>query len=150
VVTKINLKTKMAKVYINGKLARRIPISGGRPGWESRSGTKLIMGKLYTHRMTNQMIGAKEHYDLNVHYAMRVTNSGEFLHAAPWNAGKFGRVNGSHGCIGMSTANAHWLFNKVTYGDPVITTGTHRTLERGNGWSDWNISYSQYKKSSAI
>ena len=115
-----------------------------------RSGTKLIMDKLYTTRMTNQMIGAREEYDLRVKYAMRITSSGEFLHAAPWNAGHFGRRNASHGCVGMSTRDASWLFHHTLIGDPVVTTGTSRRVEHGNGYSDWNISYAQYKKGSAL
>jgi len=149
-VTKINLASDLARVYRSGKLLRTIPVSGGKPGWQSRSGTKLIMDKLYQTRMTNEMIGAKEQYDLKVYYAMRVTSSGEFLHAAPWNAGYFGRTNASHGCIGMSTGNASWLFSQVLIGDPVVTTGTSRGLERGNGYSDWNVSFKEYAKGSAL
>jgi lipoprotein-anchoring transpeptidase ErfK/SrfK len=149
-VTKINLSSDVAKVYRNGKLARRIYVSGGKPGWQTRSGTKLIMDKLYVTKMTNQMIGAREHYSLKVKYAMRITSSGEFLHAAPWNAAHFGRRNASHGCVGMSTADAAWLFNRTLIGDPVVTTGSSRGIEYGNGYSDWNMSYAQYKKGSAL
>jgi lipoprotein-anchoring transpeptidase ErfK/SrfK len=149
-ITKINLASHVAKVYRNGKHVRTIYVSGGKPGWQTRSGVKLIMDKLYVTRMTNQMIGAREEYDFRVKYAMRITNSGEFLHAAPWNAGYFGRVNASHGCVGMSTGNAAWLFNRTLIGDPVITTGTRRGMEYGNGYADWNMSYAKYKKGSAL
>jgi len=149
VVTKINLKKHQAKVYINGKFKRRIPISGGKAGWESRSGTKVVMDKLPTVKMTNEMIGADEDYDLDVKYALRVTSSGEFLHAAPWNAAYLGRVNASHGCIGMSTPNGAWLFNLTKIGDPVVTTGSSRELEDGNGYTDWDLSWAQYQKGSA-
>jgi lipoprotein-anchoring transpeptidase ErfK/SrfK len=149
-ITKINLSTDVAKVYRNGKFVRRIYVSGGKPGWQTRSGIKLIMDKLYTTRMTNQMIGAREEYDFRVKYAMRITISGEFLHAAPWNAGHFGRRNASHGCVGMSTADAAWLFHRTLIGDPVITTGSSRGMEYGNGYSDWNMSYAQYKKGSSL
>ena len=149
-ITKINLSSHVARVYRNGKLARTIFVSGGKPGWQTRSGTKLIMDKLYVTRMTNTMIGAREEYNLRVKYAMRITSSGEFLHAAPWNAGYFGRSNASHGCVGMSTANAAWLFSRTLIGDPVITTGSSRGMEHGNGYSDWNISYAKYKKGSAL
>jgi lipoprotein-anchoring transpeptidase ErfK/SrfK len=149
-ITKINLNSDVAKVYRNGKLVRRIYVSGGKPGWQTRSGIKLIMDKRYVTRMTNQMIGAREEYDLRVKYAMRITSSGEFLHAAPWNAGYFGRRNASHGCVGMSTANAAWLFNRTLIGDPVVTTGTSRYMEYGNGYGDWNMSYAKYKKGSAL
>jgi lipoprotein-anchoring transpeptidase ErfK/SrfK len=149
-ITKINLSTDVAKVYRNGKFVRRIYVSGGKPGWQTRSGVKLIMDKVYTTRMTNQMIGAREDYDLRVKYAMRITSSGEFLHAAPWNAAHFGRRNASHGCVGMSTRDAAWLFSRTLIGDPVVTTGTSRRMEHGNGYSDWNMSYAQYKKGSAL
>jgi len=152
VITKVNLKSKKAKVYINGKLARTIPISAGKSGWESRSGTKLISQKLRMTRMTNEAIGASEEYDFQVPYAMRVTDSGEFLHAAPWKEGKgqFGVRNTSHGCVGMSTANAKWLFGKLKLGAPVITTGSKRELEQGNGWSQWDVSYKEFQEGSAL
>jgi lipoprotein-anchoring transpeptidase ErfK/SrfK len=149
-ITKINLSSHVAKVYRNGKHLRTIYISAGKPGWQTRSGVKLIMDKLYVTKMTNSMIGAHEHYSLRVKYAMRITSSGEFLHAAPWNAAYFGRVNHSHGCVGMSTGNAAWLFNRVTIGDPVITTGSGRGMEPGNGYGDWNISFAKYKQGSAL
>ncbi|MGI8456955.1 MAG: L,D-transpeptidase [Propionibacteriaceae bacterium] len=149
-ITKINLSTDVAKVYQNDKLVRTIYVSGGKSGWQTRSGIKLIMSKEMNKKMTNEMIGAKENYDLNVKYAMRITNSGEFLHSAPWNAGSFGRTNASHGCVGMSTSDAGWLYDRVLPGDPVETTGSSRGMERVNGWSDWNVSWSTYKKASAL
>ncbi len=149
-ITKINLSSDVARVYRNGKMVRKIYVSAGKPGWQTRSGVKLIMDKRYVTKMTNTMIGAREHYSLQVHYAMRITSSGEFLHAAPWNAGNFGRRNASHGCTGMSTSNAAWLFNRVLIGDPVITTGSSRGMEPGNGYGDWNMSYAKYKKGSAL
>ena len=149
-ITKVNLASDVAKVYRNGKLVKTIYVSGGKPGWETRSGVKLIMAKEYNKKMTNEMIGAKEDYSLTARHALRITNSGEFLHSAPWNSAHFGRRNASHGCVGMSNANAAWLYNNTLIGDPVITTGSRRGLEQGNGYSDWNISFAQYKKGSAL
>jgi lipoprotein-anchoring transpeptidase ErfK/SrfK len=149
-ITKVNLKTHQAKVYKDGKLARTIPITGGRPGWTTRSGTKLIMAKEYNKVMTNEAIGAKEDYRLTAKYALRVTNSGEFLHSAPWSIGNLGVRNASHGCTGMSIANSGWLYEQSLIGDPVVTTGSSRGIEQGNGWSDWDISYDKFKKGSAL
>ena len=153
-VTRINLRTHQAKVYTNDKLTRTIPISAGKPGWATRSGVKLIMDKRPMVRMTGVSIGidrgSDEDFALNVRYAMRITASGEYLHAAPWNSGRFGNSNGSHGCVGMSTANAIWLYNRVRQGDPVITTGSNKGIEKGNGWADWDVSYAEFKKGSAI
>ena len=147
---RVNLASDVATVYKNGKKVRTIYVSGGKPGWATRSGIKLIMAKEYNKKMTNEMIGAKEDYSLTAAYAMRITNSGEFLHSAPWNAGYFGRTNASHGCVGMSNGDAAWLINQTLIGDPVITTGSNKGMEDGNGYSDWNLSYKQYKKGSAL
>ncbi len=108
------------------------------------------MGKEYNKKMTNEMIGAKEDYSLVAQYALRITNSGEFLHSAPWNSAYFGRSNASHGCTGMSTGDAGWLYTHTLVGDPVITTGTSRQMELGNGYGDWNVAYSKYKQGSAL
>jgi lipoprotein-anchoring transpeptidase ErfK/SrfK len=155
VIDKINIHTDKMQVWVNGKLARTIPITGGKPGWETRSGTKLIIEKSEIKRMDAATVGIQpddpEYYNIpDVRYAMRVTYSGEFLHAAPWSVSDQGVDNVSHGCVGMNTANAAWLFGISHRGDPVKVTGTNRPLEPENGWTDWNVSYQQYKKGSAL
>ncbi|SDR93794.1 Lipoprotein-anchoring transpeptidase ErfK/SrfK [Friedmanniella luteola] len=149
-VTKVDLKRDVATVYRDGQKVRTILVSGGKPGWETRSGTKLIMAKEFNKKMTNEMIGAEEDYTLVAKYALRITNSGEFLHSAPWNAGNLGRRNASHGCVGMSTADSQWLYENTLIGDPVVTTGSGRGLEQGNGYADWDISYAKFQKGSAL
>lgn len=154
VITTVDLATRRASVKINGETARSFGISAGKPGFTTRSGTKVISQKLAETRMASETIGinknSSESYDLKVKYAMRITNTGEFLHAAPWNAGNMGVRNASHGCVGMNTADAAWLFNTVNIGDPVVTTGSSRGLEKGNGWTDWDVSYAQFSKGSAL
>jgi lipoprotein-anchoring transpeptidase ErfK/SrfK len=149
-VTRVDLASDVATVYRDGKKVRTIYVSGGKPGWQTRSGTKLIMAKEFNKKMTNEMIGAEEDYTLVAKYALRITNSGEFLHSAPWNAANFGVRNASHGCVGMSIADSAWLYENTLIGDPVVTTGSSRGLEQGNGYSDWDVSYATYKKGSAL
>lgn len=152
--TKVNLNTDTAKVYVDGKRRKKIPISAGKPGDATRSGTTLIMEKHTNYRMTSESVGkpssGPDSYDLRVAYALRITNSGEFLHSAPWNSGYFGKTNQSHGCTGMSVADAKWIYKHVPIGSPVTTTGSDRKLEKGNGWTDWNQSYASFKKGSAL
>jgi len=155
VVMKANLQTDEMAVMVNGKLARTIPITGGKPGYETRSGTKLIVEKFEEKRMDAATVGIQpgdpEYYDIpDVRYAQRVTFTGEFLHAAPWSVSAQGSYNVSHGCVGMSTENAQWLFNLTHRGDPVEVTGTQRGLEDGNGWTDRNQSFAQYRQGSAL
>jgi lipoprotein-anchoring transpeptidase ErfK/SrfK len=155
VIMKTDVSTDQMKVLIDGKLARTIPITGGKPGFETRSGTKLIIEKFAVKRMNAVTVGIKpgdpEFYDIpDVQYAQRVTYSGEFIHAAPWSSYAQGVYNMSHGCVGVSTENGAWLFSVTHRGDPVEVTGSSRGLEQGNGWTDWDQTYKEFKAGSAL
>ncbi len=153
-VYKVNAQTHQMDVYSNGELLRTIPITTGeQPAFTTRSGVKVIMEKFESKRMNSETVGitGAEAYDIdNVQWAMRVTNSGEFIHAAPWSVGSQGSANVSHGCTGMSTDNAAWLYSMTLRGDVVEYTGTDRPMEPDNGYGDWNIAWSDYRSGSAL
>jgi lipoprotein-anchoring transpeptidase ErfK/SrfK len=154
-IYKVNAQTHQMQVFSNGKLLRTIPITTGKPGFTTRSGVKVIIEKFRQKRMNSETVGIAqndpEYYDIDdVEYAMRVTYSGEFIHAAPWSVGSQGYANVSHGCTGMSTSNADWLYHMTVRGDVVTYTGTDRTIEPGNGYDDWNMSWKDYKAGSAL
>ena len=153
-IYKVDMKTHQMKVFSNGKLLRTIPITTGeQPAFTTRSGIKVIMEKFDSKRMNSETVGitGAEAYDIdNVQWAMRVTNSGEFIHAAPWSVGSQGYANVSHGCTGMSTENAGWLYSMSVRGDVVEYTGTDRPMEDGNGYADWNMPFSEYRQGSAL
>ena len=112
------------------------------------------MTREVSHHMVSTSIGipdgSADSYDLDVPYAMRVTNSGEFVHGAPWN-GNIGYANTSHGCTNLTLSNAIWLYNNSILGDPVVTTGTSRGSEVGNGLGGvWNLRWTQWTKLSAV
>lgn len=153
-VYKVNAQTHQMKVYSNGSLLRTIPITTGeQPAYTTRSGIKVIMEKFESKRMNSETVGitGSEAYDIDdVQWAMRVTNSGEFIHAAPWSVGSQGSANVSHGCTGMSTDNAAWLYAMTVRGDVVEYTGTDRPMEPDNGYGDWNVDWASYKSESAL
>ena len=153
-IYRVNAVTYQMKVFSNGELLRTIPITTGeQPAYTTRSGVKVIMEKFDAKRMNSETVGitGAEAYDLdNVQWAMRVTSSGEFIHAAPWSVGSQGNANVSHGCTGMSTDNAAWLYAMSKRGDVVEYTGTDRGMESGNGYADWNESFAEYKLGSAL
>jgi lipoprotein-anchoring transpeptidase ErfK/SrfK len=155
-IYKVDTKTDQMKVFSNGKLLRTIPITTGQqPKFTTRSGIKVIIEKFDSKRMNSETVGipvdSADGYDLdNVQWAMRVTYSGEFVHAAPWSVGSQGHANVSHGCTGMSTSNADWLYHMTVRGDVVDYTGTDRPMEPTNGYGDWNIPWDEYKQGSAL
>jgi len=152
-VSKVDMNTHQMRVFRNGKLVRTIPITTGeQPKFTTRSGTKVIIEKFRHKRMNSETIGinpdSADGYDLDdVEYAMRVTYSGEFVHAAPWSVGSQGNANVSHGCTGMSTANAQWLYENSKVGDVVQYTGTSKQMDLTNGFGDWNASFQDYRSS---
>jgi lipoprotein-anchoring transpeptidase ErfK/SrfK len=155
-ISKVNMNTHQLRVFRDGKLIRTIPITTGQqPKYTTRSGIKVIVEKNRHRHMRSETVGipvdSADGYDLDdVEYAMRLTYSGEFLHAAPWSVGSQGHANVSHGCTGMSTANAGWLYNNSILGDVVEYTGSDKPMTLDNGIGDWNLPFKQYEAGSAL
>lgn len=139
-------------VYKNGEVAREIPVTTGMPGYDTRNGVKVVLAKEGTVRMTSASIGASDFYDLIVHHSVRVTNSGEYVHAAPWSTGSQGYANVSHGCTGMSTENAKWFYDTISEGDivQVVNSGGDTMAPFGNGYGDWNLDWVKWQAGSAL
>jgi lipoprotein-anchoring transpeptidase ErfK/SrfK len=153
-VYKVNTKTDQMQVFSNGKLLRTLPITTGQqPQYTTRSGTKVIIEKFPSKDMNSETVGitGADAYNIKgVQWAMRVTYSGEFIHAAPWSVYAQGHENVSHGCTGMSTANAYWLYHMTNIGDVVQYTGTNKPMDLTNGYGDWNESFATYRQGSAL
>jgi lipoprotein-anchoring transpeptidase ErfK/SrfK len=153
-VYRVNMVSHQMKVFSNGKLLRTIPITTGQqPTYTTRSGTKVIIEKFASKDMNSETVGitGADAYNIEgVQWAMRLTYSGEFIHAAPWSVGSQGYANVSHGCTGMSTANAAWLYAMSRRGDVVEYTGSDKPMTLDNGYGDWNESFKQYEQGSAL
>jgi lipoprotein-anchoring transpeptidase ErfK/SrfK len=151
VVMTVDNRTKRMTVTRNGRVVRTIPVSLGKPRTPSSSGTMVLLEKLRrTIFDTRRDPNPADRYVIPIEYAQRLTWSGEFIHSAPWSVGSQGRTNVSHGCVNMSPANAAWLFSITRMGDPVTVRGTERRVQAGNGWTDWNLSWAEYVRGSAI
>ncbi|MGW7051286.1 Ig-like domain-containing protein [Streptomyces sp. NPDC054887] len=153
-VVRVDLDRKLLTLERDGRKPVEIPVSGGTPGGDKRSwrGTAVLMSKEGTINMNSETVGLGDAYDKMVDYSMRLTWSGMYAHAAPWNAAHFGRANMSSGCIGMSTADAARFYRLVRVGDPFEIKGrdTKGTVAEGNGYGAWNVSWEQWKSKSAL
>ncbi|MBM9622032.1 Ig-like domain-containing protein [Streptomyces zhihengii] len=140
----------------NGEVINTIPVTTGKPGFDTRNGVKVVLAKEQFVRMRGTSIGiaegSSESYDLPVYWATRVTWSGEYVHAAPWSVGSQGSANVSHGCTGMSTSNAEWFFETVRPGDIVQVVNSFGNMMDtfGNGFGDWNLSWDKWREGSAL
>ncbi|MFD3694623.1 Ig-like domain-containing protein [Streptomyces sp. NPDC058646] len=150
----VSLDAKKMSVTENGQALKTIPVSAGTPGGKkaSWSGKMVIMSKEGTIRMDSQTVGLDDAYDKMVDYSMRLTWSGMYAHAAPWNSANFGRTNSSSGCVGMSDADAKDFFAQSQVGDPfeVVGSGSKGNADLGNGYGEWNLSWDEWKAKSAL
>ena len=73
--------------------------------------------------------GSAGYYQMTVYDTVRISDSGEYIHSAPWSVGSQGYSNVSHGCVNVSPDNAKWFIDNTLIGDPIIITGSPRVLE---------------------
>jgi lipoprotein-anchoring transpeptidase ErfK/SrfK len=151
-IATMDANTHRMTVTTGGKTTTLLT-SSGKPGFETWNGTMVILEKDQDISMNSSTVGifGVNAYDIpDVYWDVRLTPSGTFVHAAPWNAGKFGNVNGSHGCIGMSTSDAEWFFHQVIPGDPVTVVNSKDTVRADNGFGDWNLNWNDWIAGSAL
>lgn len=155
VVTTVNVAKHQMTYTVDDKVVRRLPVTTGDADHQSRAGIKIVMEKFSSIDMDAATTGVDsadpDYYNISdVRWAMRLTNSGEFVHAAPWSVGSQGRANVSHGCTGMSTADAKWLYDRSRRGDVIKYVNSPRALEDRNGWTDWNVPWEAWTSGSAL
>jgi len=140
--------THMMTVTKQDQVLRTIPVSLGKPTDKSSSGAMVIMTKNKSELFVSTEPG--DSYREIVHWTQRITTSGQYIHSAPWSVADQGKRNVSHGCTNVSEQNAIWLYDLTQIGDPMIVKGTGSPLRWGNGWTDWDRSWDEYRAGSAL
>jgi lipoprotein-anchoring transpeptidase ErfK/SrfK len=144
-VATIDDKTHQMEVMRNGKLEKTIPVSMGMAagGHTTPSGTYYVLEKFPDIVMDSSTYGvpvnSAQGYKVHVQLAVRIDNSGNFVHSAPWSVGDQGKRNVSHGCINISPDNAKWFYDNFGSGDPVVIKNSGGMYNQPDGASDWQI-----------
>jgi lipoprotein-anchoring transpeptidase ErfK/SrfK len=142
-VATIDNKTLQMEIVRNGKLEKTFPVSLGKKGYDTKNGTYYVLEKFPDIVMDSSTYGvpvtAAEGYKLKVQDAVRIDNSGVFVHSAPWSVGSQGEENVSHGCINLSPANAQWFFDNFGSGDAVVIKNSTGLYNQPDGASDWQM-----------
>ena len=155
-VSVADASTHVMEVYDGDELVRTFPISAGGPKFPSRNGphvvTELNRNRIMDSSTYGTPVDSPDGYRTPVEYAVRLSDNGEFVHAAPWSVAQQGRENVSHGCINLSTERAAWFFHFSQPGDIVEITGSiGPTLSAADGdIYDWAIPWEQWKAGSAL
>jgi lipoprotein-anchoring transpeptidase ErfK/SrfK len=126
-----------------------MPTSCGAAATATFLGTKVVMQKREDTPGTDtlrpqgavQMIGTgSDRYNLIVPWSVRITQSGEYVHAASWNGGNIGQRSTSNGCPNLDPADAEWFYNFALVGDVLTYANTGgSTMPAWDGFGDWNV-----------
>ncbi|MEU7340982.1 Ig-like domain-containing protein [Streptomyces sp. NPDC007074] len=160
-ISTVDAKTKQMSVVRDGKTIKTIPVSAGSAEHPTYNGQMVISEKYRQIHMNGATVGlteknGKPSYDIEaVPHAMRLTASGTFIHGNYWGGdGVFGKVNTSHGCIGLKDVRntgedkqpAAWFFDNSMTGDVVIVKNStdKATVAPDNGLNDWNMPWSTW------
>jgi lipoprotein-anchoring transpeptidase ErfK/SrfK len=145
--------THQMEVYDGDQLVQTFPISAGSPDNPSYNGAHVVTEMNRDRVMDSSTYGvpvdSPDGYRTPVEYAVRISDSGEFVHAAPWSVAQQGRENVSHGCINLSTENARWFFSFSQPGDVVEIRGSDAGTLRSDV-HDWTIPWAEWQAASAL
>jgi lipoprotein-anchoring transpeptidase ErfK/SrfK len=164
-VSLVDAEAHTMEVRRDGKALATVPITAGAPRTTTYNG-KMVVSEMYdVTRMNGATVGftkrdGKSEYDIkDVPHALRLTDSGTFLHGNYWAApDTFGRTNVSHGCVGLRDVKggsddtpAGWFFDRTLIGDVVeVVNSRDKEVDPGNGLSGWNLDWQRWKAGSAL
>lgn len=137
-ISTVDNTTHQMMVTSDGKVVRTMPVSLGSGDHPTYRGTKVVMEKDNPERMISTP--GEAYYNVLVPWSVRITNSGEFIHAASWNTGNIGSRNTSHGCTNLDVGDAEWFYRFSQLGDVVqYPNASGSTMPSWDGWGWWNL-----------
>lgn len=157
-VSLVDAAAHTMEVRRDGELLATVPITAGAPNRTTYNGKMVVMEMLEVTRMNSRTVGFGGEYDIpDVPHAMRLTDSGTFLHGNYWASDVFGNTNVSHGCVGLkdvkggsSDTPAGWFFDRSLIGDVVeVVNSKDKEVAPDNGLGGWNMDWKEWKAGGA-
>ncbi|MFE0508518.1 Ig-like domain-containing protein [Streptomyces sp. NPDC058964] len=158
-VSLVDAAAHTMEVRRDGRLLATVPITAGAPETTTYNGKMVVMEMLEVTRMNSRTVGFGGEYDIpDVPHAMKLTDSGTFLHGNYWAPDAPGNVNVSHGCVGLrdvkgggSDTPAGWFFDRSLVGDVVeVVNSNDKKVSPDNGLGGWNMGWKEWKAGSAV
>ena len=148
-ITTVDGATERLTLTTDGVAKFDFPVSLGKASTPTFTGTKVLMEKDKIERMVGTTPG--DLYDLQVPWSVRLTNSGEFIHAASWNGGNIGQRSTSNGCTNLNVDAAQQYFTFAQIGDVAVYTNTGGgPMPVWDGYGDWNLPWSTWKQGGTV
>ncbi|WP_338700731.1 Ig-like domain-containing protein [Streptomyces sp. Q6] len=157
-VSLVDAASHTMEVRRDGELVDTLPITAGAPRSTTYNGKMVVSELLEVTRMNSRTVGFGGEYDIpDVPHAIRLTDSGTFLHGNYWSGGVFGSSNVSHGCVGLrdvkggsSQTPAGWFFDRTLIGDVVeVKNSADKKVAPDNGLGGWNMGWKEWTAGAA-
>ncbi|HTW21940.1 MAG TPA: Ig-like domain-containing protein [Mycobacteriales bacterium] len=148
-ISEVDIANHEMYVYNNGRLIKTFPDSTGRASLPTMDGVHIAIEKSRVVDMNSATVGIPQgspgYYNELVYWDVRISDGGEFVHAAPWSVAEQGHINVSHGCVNLSPANAEWFYNWSLRGDVIdVYDGVRPPSATDPGTADWNMSWKKW------
>ncbi|WP_333745181.1 L,D-transpeptidase [Streptomyces ardesiacus] len=155
-VSTVDVNTQTMTVVRDGKTLKSVPISAGSAANPTYNGQMVISEKSEQTRMNGSTVGFGGEYDIpDVPHAMRLSQSGTFIHGNYWYSRgnpPFGSQGTSHGCVGLADVQGaqgdtpgKWFYDNSLIGDVVIVKNSpDDTVAPDNGLNGWNMPWSEW------
>ena len=116
----VNTTSKRMYVHEYADVVRTFLISAGAPATPTVTGQYKIQTKLVSQDMSGANVDGSRYFQPRVPY-VNYFYGGYAIHGNYWRpASWFGNINSSHGCVGLMTSDAEWLYYWAPVGTPVI------------------------------
>jgi lipoprotein-anchoring transpeptidase ErfK/SrfK len=129
----VSLREQAARFYQDGKLVKAVDVATGSPDLPSVPGIHCELSRESPTVFKSPWPKGSPHYyqDTPIHYGMRYSFYGYYVHDAWWRD-RFGLFTnlphydpaafngGTHGCINVSLSNMRWVYSWLPYGAAII------------------------------
>ncbi|MCP2307659.1 MULTISPECIES: L,D-transpeptidase [Kitasatospora] len=153
-VSTADINTHRMTVVRDGQQIDSVPFTAGKAGFDTWNGSMVVEAMEGTTRMTSNGVtspGSGDEYDLVVPHAIRLTDSGTYVHGNYWSSA-IGNSNASHGCIGVQdtqggsdSSRAGKFYQSSMVGDVVtVVNSKGDTVSADNGLGGWNVAWGSW------
>lgn len=121
-----NLSQQTVTAYEGTKPVYFAPVTSGRPGWETPTGTFHILRRVENETMEGSTLLRLDTFEIptyhleNVKWTQYFTGGGAALHTNYWRPASIFSMPSSHGCLGMKEQDARWFWDWAKVGTPVL------------------------------
>jgi lipoprotein-anchoring transpeptidase ErfK/SrfK len=122
----VNLTHQTITAYEGTRPVYFAPVTSGRPGWETPTGTYRFTRRVENETMIGSTLLRLDTYEIpsyrleNVKWTQYFTGAGAALHTNYWRPAALFGMPSSHGCLGVEEQHAKWFWDWARIGTQLL------------------------------